>query len=249
MSEVGTLKKGLDIFSLLIKEPNMTISEMMNVLQYNKSTMYRLVSTLEQNEFIERTADHRYRVSTVLMSQLSGGNSYDLNWFSVPPMEQLNQQTNETIYAGVISGNKMVTTQVVSGEYYSTRTHSEVGNKKAIHANGIGKCILAYQSAEVQNQIIEQLTFEIFTSQTLTSRTDLEGELHKIREQGYAVDNEEGEIGLRCIAAPVRKNGQVIAAVALSGPSGRVSHDKDEHHAKLVKKCADAISHTMTHNL
>ncbi|MCT9872213.1 helix-turn-helix domain-containing protein, partial [Paenarthrobacter aurescens] len=63
MSEVGTLKKGLDIFSLLLNRPNMTIPEMMEALGFNKSTMYRLVSTLEQNGFIVRNPSNRYTVS------------------------------------------------------------------------------------------------------------------------------------------------------------------------------------------
>ncbi|TYR79393.1 IclR family transcriptional regulator [Priestia megaterium] len=250
MSEVGTLKKGLDIFSLLLAQPNMTIPEMMDVLQFNKSTMYRLVSTLEQNGFIERNEDHRYTISKQLVQSLLHSKlptNYELNWFSVPPMQELNERTNETIYAGILHRNEMVTTQVVSGEYYSTRTHSEVGSKKAVHANGIGKCILAYQSHDVQENMINQLAFEPYISHTIVNRQLFKQELLHIKERGYAIDNEEGELGVRCIAAPIFKRKEVIAAIALAGPSVRVSADKDEWHAQLVKACAAHISNAITY--
>ncbi|MQR84570.1 helix-turn-helix domain-containing protein [Bacillus megaterium] len=248
MSEVGTLKKGLDIFSLLLNRPNMTIPEMMEALGFNKSTMYRLVSTLEQNGFIVRNPSNRYTVSPQLVLALVQNTmhtNYEMNWLSVPAMQKLSEETKETIYAGILHHKQMVTTQVVNGQY-STRTHSEVGNKKPLHANAIGKCILAYQEDSVQKSILHELSLEAYTDRTITELDELEADLALSKERGYAVDDEEREPGVRCIAAPIFRKGKIMAAIALSGPSFRISQEKDVEHAALVKQCAEQISQAIT---
>jgi IclR family transcriptional regulator, KDG regulon repressor len=160
-------------------------------------------------------------------------------------MQKLSEETKETIYAGILHHKQMVTTQVVNGQY-STRTHSEVGNKKPLHANAIGKCILAYQEDSVQKSILHELSLEAYTDRTITELDELEADLALSKERGYAVDDEEREPGVRCIAAPIFRKGKIMAAIALSGPSFRISQEKDEEHAALVKQCAEQISQAIT---
>ncbi|MFC7392922.1 IclR family transcriptional regulator [Scopulibacillus cellulosilyticus] len=250
-NEVGTLKKGLDIFRLLLERPGITVQEIMETLGFNKSTTYRLVNTLEQNNFIIRNDQNRYQVSSELVLTVLQQNQapfhFDWNWGAVPAMQELCEKTNETIYIGIIHGLQVVTTQVVSG-HYSTRTHSEIGNKSDIHTSAIGKCILAYQTEDVQKRIVKALDYKKYTENTITDRFRFEKELHHIREMSYAIDDEEGEPGNRCIAAPIWKNGKVVAAIALSGPSVRVSKQKDDTYGQLVKQCAGKISSAIARN-
>ncbi|BCG58782.1 IclR family transcriptional regulator [Paenibacillus sp. URB8-2] len=246
-AEVGTLKKGLDIIKLLIQYPSLTVQEIMDALGCNKSTTYRLVSTLEKNEFIARNEHHRYQISDSFTLSLMARNQpmpNDLNWVAVPAMSHLSRITNESVYVGILRGTEVMTTQVVSGQY-TTRSHSEIGSKSNINHDAIGKCILAFQKEDVQRRIIQAMPFVERTEHTIIDRHQLEEELRRIKESGYALDNEEGEIGVRCIAAPIVKNGKVFAAVALSGPSVRLSKEKDETHIRLVRQCADEISQTL----
>lgn len=246
-NEVGTLKKGLDIFWLLLEHPSLSIQEIIEMLQLNQSTTYRLVSTLEQNHFISKNNHNRYEVSDALISKLlqkTNQTNYNLTWKSVSFMDQLSQETGETTYIGMLQGAEVMITQAVQGKY-ATRTHLEVGDRLSLHADAIGKCILAFQEKEEQSRIIDSLTVEKRTNHTITSHDLFLKELDRIKMNGYSLDNEEGEIGVRCVGAPIYKGDQVIAAVAISGPSVRVSKEKDEIHVKLVKKCAKAISATL----
>ncbi|MGG3625363.1 IclR family transcriptional regulator [Bacillus gobiensis] len=242
-NEVGTLKKGLDIFQLLLEHPSLSIQEIIEMLQLNQSTTYRLVSTLEQNRFISKN-NNRYEISDTLISKIlqkSKHTNYDLTWKSVSFMDKLSQETGETTYIGMMQGTEMMITQAVQGKY-ATRTHLEVGDRLSLHADAIGKCILAFKEKDEQSRIIDSLTFEKRTDHTITSLDLFLEELDRTKKNGYSLDNEEGEIGVRCVSAPVYKGDQVIAAVAISGPSVRVSKEKDEAHVELVKKCAKAIS-------
>nr|WP_237691089.1 IclR family transcriptional regulator [Paenibacillus caui] len=237
----------MDIFHLLAEHPGLSTQEIIEKLNLNQSTAYRLVSTLEQNQFISKNRENRYEVSDVLISKLLSKNErkHDyLRWRSVLSMEKLSHETGETTYIGMLQGTEMMIAQAVQGKY-ATRTHHEIGDRLPLYADAIGKCLLAFQDEDEQNRIIETLSFEKLTEHTITSLPLFREELNRIKKNGYSLDNEEGEIGVRCIGAPIRKGGQVIAAIALSGPSVRMSEEKDPSHTALVKACASAISETV----
>ncbi|WP_181444488.1 IclR family transcriptional regulator [Bacillus sp. 03113] len=246
-NDVGTLKKGLDIFHLLVEHSSLSTKEIIQKLQLNQSTVYRLVSTLEQNHFIVKNKENRYEVSDVLISRLLQRNQqkhYDLMWRSVSFMDELSNKTGETSYIGMLQGAEIMITQAVQGKY-ATRTHHEIGDRLALHTDAIGKCILAFQDIEEQIRIIDELSLDQKTEHTITSADLFRKELDCIKKNGYSLDNEEAEIGVRCVGAPIYKGDQVIAAIAISGPSVRMSKDKDAIHIDLVKACARAISATL----
>lgn len=225
----------------------MSTQEIIEKLKLNQSTAYRLVSTLEQNHFISKNKENRYAVSDVLISKLLEKNQQKHDYFmwkSVSYMDELSKETGETTYIGMLQGTEMMITQAVHGKY-PTRTHHEIGDRLPLHADAIGKCLLAFQDKEEQGRIIEKLPFDKKTEHTITSVHLFLEELDRIKKNGYSLDNEEGEIGVRCIGAPIRKGDQVIAAIALTGPSVRMSREKDTTHIDLVKACAKAISESL----
>ncbi|MET3292194.1 UNVERIFIED_CONTAM: IclR family KDG regulon transcriptional repressor [Brevibacillus sp. OAP136] len=247
-SEVGTLKKGLDVLALILERPNMSIQEIIDTLQINRSTTYRLISTLEQQQFIARNENNRYEAAEALTQKLlkgKGGASLEMDWIAVPQLLALSKKTDETVFCGVISGTEMVTTHVIDGNY-AARTHAKIGDRHSLHHDAIGKCILAFQSPEKQQWVLDHIELVQKTENTIVTRDAFTAELQRIRENGFAEDNEEGEVGLRCIAAPIRKNGDVIAAIAISGPSLRVSKEKDPLHSQLVRECAASISNQLS---
>lgn len=245
--EVETLRKGLEILKLLVEHPNLTIPQIIATLGFNQSSTYRLVGTLEQQQFITRNKHNQYTIADgwLRSSRRNTPVPWELNWKSVPPMQELNEATHESIYVGILKGGYAVTTQALSGRY-ATHTHSAIGAVTPLYGSAIGKCILAYQETQTQVRLVEGLKFETFTPNTITNYTALWEELQRIHSCGYAVDNEETEFGVRCIAAPIRKNGKVFAAVAVSGPSARIAEEKDAVYSRLVIACADQISAELT---
>lgn len=199
---------------------------------------------MEQNGFIAKNRENGYAIADVLISKLLNKNPQKHDYFmwrSVSYMDQLSRETGETTYVGMLQGTEMMITQAVQGKY-ATRTHHEIGDRIPLHVDAIGKCLLAFQDEEEQARIMAQMSFEKLTEHSITSPELFREEISLIRKNGYSLDNEEGEIGVRCIGAPIRKGDQVIAALALTGPSVRLSKDKDPVHIELVKACAKAIS-------
>ena len=242
MSEVGTLKKGLDILWLIIERGNLSVLEIMDILQYNRSTTYRLVNTLEQNHLIQKTTETTYEVSDHLIGKLLSANNnvnFDLNLGIAHAADEFKELTRETIFVGVLNGSQVLATHIIPGSY-PTRTHYEIGEKLPAHLSAAGKCILAFQPSKVLEVYKNNFESELHANFDMFFK-----ELEQVKEVGFALDNEKAEAGVRCIAAPIWRNESVIAAIAITGPSVRMSKEMDEENSKLVKQFSRKITESL----
>ncbi|PLR66042.1 IclR family transcriptional regulator [Bacillus sp. UMB0893] len=235
--EVATLKKGLLILDAL-QEKDMTLREVIQTFSFNKSTAFRLLYTLEIMGYVKKI-DNSYSL-TNKMGSLSSFNS-KANWLSVPPLYELSREVGETAYVGILYGTEVVTAQVVDGTH-SMRAHSEVGDRAPVHLSALGKVILAFLDKTKLEGILKELTLVQNTKNTFVDLHLLKEHLKVIRKQGYAVDDEETEIGLRCIAAPVIFEGNMISAVAIAGPALRLNKKLDKTFSKKLIQCSLRIS-------
>lgn len=236
--EVSTLKKGLKILDALGEE-SLTLTEVMRKFSLNKSTTFRLLYTLELMGYVKKE-EHLYRITGKMAKNTNPYNAR-LNWLSVPPLYQLSAETGETAYVGILNGTDIVTTQVVDGTH-SMRSHSEVGEKAPAHLSALGKVIMAFLREQDRETLVKELKLIQKTKNTFIDSHLLKEHLKVIQSQGYAVDEEETEIGLRCIAAPIMYNNEVIAAVALSGPAIRLTKKLDKVRSKRLIQCSEQIS-------
>lgn len=239
MNEVGTLKKGIDILWLIIERGDLSVLEIMELLPINRSTTYRLIHTLEQNHLIQKTTNNTYEVSSHLVEKLFSHDNnlnFDLDLGIIRVAEEFKEHTGETIFVGVLNGTKVVATHIIPGSY-PTRTHYEKGEIIPAHLSAVGKCILAFQPSKMLDNFKNQ-----FIKEPLFHSDAWFKELERIKEVGYAIDNEEAEIGVRCIAAPIWRDGRVIAGIAISGPSVRVSKDTDEENSKMVMRFSQKVT-------
>ncbi|MFF2853553.1 IclR family transcriptional regulator [Peribacillus sp. NPDC058002] len=237
--EVSTLKKGLLILDALRQEEQMTLSHLMTKFSLNKSTTFRLLYTLELMGYVKKV-DHVYSLTNKAGMQFNPYNSR-LNWLSVPPLYQLSTEVEETAYIGILDGTDVVTAQVIDGTH-SIRAHSEVGERSPVHLSALGKVILAFLEKTQLEKILNELILVKNTNNTFVDLHLLKEHLKVILHQGYAIDDEETELGLRCIAAPIISEGNVISAVALSGPSTRLNKKLDKTISKKLIKCSAQIS-------
>jgi len=245
MNEVGTLKKGLDILWLVIERGNLSVLEIMEILQYNRSTTYRLVNTLEQNGFIQKTTETTYEVSSQLVEKLLGVNTnvdFELKLGIASAADEFKELTKETIFVGALKGSQVLATHIIPGSY-PTRTHYEIGEKLPAYLSAAGKCILAFQPSKVLEVYKEKFNSELQPKQPNSEL--FFKELEQVKADGYAIDNEDAEAGVRCVAAPIWKDGKVIAAIAITGPSVRMSKEMDEENSKVVKQFSRKISESL----
>ena len=126
------------------------------------------------------------------------------------------------------------------------RMFTEPGNRVPPHSSGTGKVLLAYQSEETIDSVTRQTGLPRFTPHTITDAEQLKGELENIRQQGYAVDYEEMEEGVRCLAAPVfGPDGRILAAMSVSGPAGRLDESRLEELIPYIKRISEGFSESL----
>ena len=222
---VGALLHGLAVLDMFTRDkPVIGIAEVSRQLGVHRSTASRLAATLATAGYLEPTGEAgRYRLAaklSVLGEIAATGN--ELREAAMPPLRDLVSRLGETGHLGVLDGSEAVTVAVVDG-WQTVRMHSWVGKRSPAYCSSMGKALLAGLSkAEVIARFPDP-ELPTRTPHTITSRDELMRCLAQARDQGYAVDREELEPHLCCVAAPVYdRDGAVVASVSVSGPASRL---------------------------
>ncbi|MEE2945989.1 IclR family transcriptional regulator [Cognatishimia activa] len=208
------------------------------------STVHRLLTTMEQRHFVQQ--DPRTGGWMIGQRAHGVGESYSLHDSLVVParpyLRSLRDQTRETANLGVIQSEEAVTiSQVESREIM--RAIAPPGGRVPVLNSGMGKAIVATWPDEAIASLIRRQGLRKMTSHSLGSEAEAFAEIEKIRQSGYAVDDEEYVIGMRCVAAVVMDHeGEAIAAVSVSGLAARVTHDCIPDIADAVVAAAKSLS-------
>jgi DNA-binding IclR family transcriptional regulator len=233
---VQSVDRALDILEIVVRSKDqLGVSEIGKKLGLHKSTVYRLISTLEQKGYIKKEEVYdKYKVGIKLFELSNSAiNKLDIRKEVRPLLEELMNKTKETVHLGVLDDNEVVYIDKV--QTTQTIMYSMVGLRAPVHCTGLGKAILAYSSEDVVNRIISADNFKKFTEHTITNPEDLKNHLKMIKERGYSIDDREHEENIRCISAPIFDNqGRVIAAFSVTGPSIRMTMKRLMSYTDLV---------------
>jgi DNA-binding IclR family transcriptional regulator len=221
---VQVLDRAFDVLDVLAENGGeLGATEVASTLGLHKSTVHRLLMILQNRHFVARNpSSGKYHLGWRLFELGSLAVSrLDIYEIARPHLEQLVKVSGETAHLGVLRGAEIISLLNVETTR-SVRTPASVGRRTPLYCTSLGKALLAHVPGSVATEVINQMDFQPFTSNTLT-RGAFEAELTKVREQGYALDNEEFEEGLRCVGVPVRNHaGDVVAAISIAGPAFRV---------------------------
>ena len=222
---IKVLDKSLSVLELLLKKGSaMNMTELSEKLGFYPSTTHRILDTLKHRGYIEQDSHtQKYQLGLkVLELGMAKLHQIDLVREATPYLKELVKQCNETVHLGVLEeGEVMYLAKEESSQ--TIRMISYVGKRAPIHCTALGKVLLTYLSAEERKKILGEKVLPHLTENTITDKRELEKELSKVREQGFALNREENEKDVCCVAAPIRNyQGRVIAAVSISGPAFRI---------------------------
>jgi IclR family KDG regulon transcriptional repressor len=218
------------------------VSEVARMLEMHKSTTYRLLVTLEREQFLYQVEPGRYALSyTVLELATAVSGSGGIREVVLEQLGELVAQTGETAHLAVLDDGEVLYLEKVEGTW-SLRMPSAVGRKVPINCTALGKVLLSGLAPDKLKEAARSRKWEAVTPHTVTDPKKLESIARRVGEEGFAVDREEIELGLLCIAAPIRDDvGEICAGISISGPISRI----DPHlptYVSHVKAAADAIS-------
>lgn len=213
-------------------------------LSLHKSTIHRLLASLERYGYIRRQpATGKYGLGLKLFELGSRAVArLNLHGYAQPLLEELVAETGETAHLAVMDRGQMVSV-VIAESPRTVRTPATVGRRTPMHCTAVGKAMLAALPEPTVAALLQNYPLKAYTRRTLITRAALMADLDKIRKRRYAVDDEEIEEGLRCVGAAVRNHsGSVIASISIAGPAFRLGRSRVPTLARAVVAIADRLS-------
>jgi DNA-binding IclR family transcriptional regulator len=239
---VAAVARALDVLCAFERPPHeFGPSELARQLGMTKNHVFRVLKTLEAHGFVRRAED-RYCVGmrALQIGQLAL-KQIDLVRVGRPIVQTLHERTGETVHLAVLDNLEAVCVDRIES-VHPVRLSAEVGRRFPMHAGACPKVLLAFLP-EPDREVVLERGLPAFTRYTVTDRDELEHELEEIRRDGYAVADQDLDIGAAAVAAPIRDyTGQVVGAISVAGPLSRVKTTLRTELRRQVVAAADQIS-------
>lgn len=241
-SGTQAIDRALLVLSSFVDFPEQGLIELAERTELSPSTVHRIVRALVNAGYLDQapvTDRYRFGPAAVVLGQSARESlGFDL---AIPLLQQLGGETGESINMGVLDGHEVIVVLRVES-VQPLRFDQPTGSRIAVHGSSMGKSLLAFSP----NDLPEKLPLHAITSSTINTRAALEAELAAVRQHGFAYDHEESIPGVSCVGAPVLDaNGHAIAAVAVQGPTVRMTQERLLHLGRRVVETTEAISRVM----
>jgi len=239
----------LAVLERLSQQRAIGLEEISREIKLAKPTVYRFLLTLQELGYARRVDGDRWAMTLKMFNLGSRALDHlDLLSAARPIAEELSEELGETVHMGVLDGDAAVYVLKIESKY-TIRMYSRVGRRMPLYCTAIGKLLLAFSDPAEREASLEGVRLLAFTKNTITTRAALDAELVKIREQGFALDDEEREESLHCIGAPIFDySGSVVAVLSVSWPSFRYGRTEESGWIETVKAAAARISAVLGYN-
>lgn len=242
---IPMLKKSFELLEELGQHPEgQSMQELITALGQAKTSVYRLLLSLMQLGYVcKDEVGCRYYLSRKLLRLgLAALGNANIVERALPHMRRLRDGICESVMLGVLMNDQVVLLEQVLGSHDFTFM-LRPGARFALHASAPGKLFLAFSSEEEQKRLLESMDYIIYNKRTIRNEAEMQDEILRVRQCGYATDLEEGLDGVHCVAAPVLdQSGDITAVLWTSGPSGRMKKEMFPAIADELKKAAEQIS-------
>jgi DNA-binding IclR family transcriptional regulator len=208
-------------------EGDRSLDQLATELDVHKTTVLRLLRTMEAERFVRRDEAHRYRLGSRLFALAdTAREQHVVRAVAAPHLQRLNQRTGQTVHLAAYESGQVVYIDKLDS-VQSVRMYSQVGVPAALHCTAVGKVLLAAQPKRQREALLASIEYKRFTPTTITGPDALRDELDRVRAQGWAQDRAEHESFINCIGAPItERSGRVVGAVSVSVPDVLLSYDQ-----------------------
>lgn len=242
--QINSLQRGLSLLNLFAGvESALNFAQIAGMSGLPSSTLHRFLVNLQSAGYLscDEGGNYRLGVSCVFLGQAAIG-SLDVRLMSRPYLQELNRRTRETIHLTVRDGVSAVYVEKIDSPE-QLRIHSRIGALVPLHCTAVGKVLLAFLPETEEAAILERLELKRFTVNTVGSLQELQAELQRVRKNGYALDLEEHEPHIRCVAAPVwDHSGAIHASLSITGPAVRMTMARLRELGALIQEAGLDIS-------
>jgi DNA-binding IclR family transcriptional regulator len=242
---VPSVERVLTLFEFLAhSKRGFSLSEISQKLRLPKSSVHLLVTTLERRGYLQKnlvTGQYRFGLKLLTLSR-TALDGLQLREEARPFLESLAGETGLTVHMAVLERNEAVIIEKIETPGL-VKIASWIGRRMEVNCTAVGKALVAFVPEDEFDRQIKARGFIRHNEKTITSISKLKDDLAKVRELGYAIDDEEEELGCRCVGAPIfDTHEKVVAALSVSGTTSQIPIEKIPSLARKVRRAAEAIS-------
>jgi DNA-binding IclR family transcriptional regulator len=245
--DVAVLQKALDVLEVLSEHPDLGLSELSAQTGVSKASTYRVLSTLETRGFVNKDPDTRKYSPGVKLIAMSCAvvARIDLVTAARPFVVELQAAFDETVNVGILTGHEVLYVDILESAQ-GLRMAAAVGTRNALHCTALGKAILSALPNSEARELLAGYRRVAATPRTITGLEAIMDDLAVVAERGYSVDDEENEVGARCVGVPIRDlRRRPIGALSISGPVARVPIDMLPTIGQRLQEAAAGIEERM----
>jgi len=223
----------------------MRLQDISRKVKYPASTVLRMLNSMVSCGYVYQDADTLKYSLSPKFSKIGEAvrSQYRIQDIVRPHLIELTERCHESSCLAIEDNMMVVYLDVVESADKMLRTFQKIGKEAPMHCTGVGKLLLLNYSPSQIKEFVEKKGLEMLTQNTITTYEELLEELETVRQQGYAMDNEECEDGARCIAAPIRDySGKIIAGISISGPTNRITLKRIKPLKDILLEISSRIS-------
>ncbi|MDQ0338279.1 DNA-binding IclR family transcriptional regulator [Caldalkalibacillus uzonensis] len=242
---INAVDRALRILDLFTdQQPELKLTEISKTLNLHKSTVHGLLRTLAYHGYISQNPETgKYRLGLKFLEKSDRVlHALDLRKIANPHLQKIANKYGESTHLVILEGGEAIYIDKIEG-HLAIGMYSRISKRAPIYCTAVGKVLVSEKPEWELKEIAQNQNYIMHTKNTIKNADELLEEIRRVRELGYGMDDEELEIGLRCIAVPVRNNtGSIVAAISISGPTMRLSNKVLPEVVDSMKKAAAQIS-------
>ena len=240
---ISSLAKGMNILELLSDNEGLSVTQVAKIMNINRASSHRFLATLRELGYADKDDNLRYSLtSKVIELGTKVLNRFEIRKIAHPFLQEVASKFNETINLGFFNGKEVLTIDKIDSTEI-LRMDAGIGGREPAYCTSLGKAILAYLPDNKLEEYLKVIELKPYTPNTVTSKEKLKEELMHTQENGYAIDDEELSVGLRCVGAPLfDHSGQALYAISISGPSIRFGRKRLQEMQKELKQICQSLS-------
>lgn len=240
---INSLEKGTRILELLADKGELSVTKVAEHLSLNRTGSHRFLATLRELGYVEKNLNGRYQLTFKMLELgMKMASRFEIRREARPYMQELSLAFRETVNLGFRENLEILHLDKIDSPEI-LRTDSPVGSRAPAYCTALGKACLAFLPKNELDVLLNGIKLKSHGPNTITSKRKLRQELEKIRNQGYAIDNEELAYGLRCVAVPIFDHtGWPRYSISVAGPVMRLSEKRMQQIQKTMKKVCSELS-------
>lgn len=232
------------IEALSMQQDSVKLQEIAALVSMNASTTLRFLAALEKKGFAVQDDTGRYSLTYKFCEIADNIKIHtDIRNICLPYMKNISQNLGETVNLSIEENMAVVYLEVVQCAWRALSITQRIGKVAPLHCTGVGKLFMLGHTREQLENLYEEKGFAKYTENTIVTLEQMLEQLDRIRECGYAIDNEECEMGIRCIAVPIRDyTGKMVAGLSVSGPTSRMTSESIREKIPFLFEVVGEIS-------